>query len=187
MAKVRFGSNDDLILRYVRRGRVWRPRMRGRRINWAIVVEWGLVTAAACLILCVGLLVGLDHARPDLNAESRRFADAAVNAITASANPDELTARATRDFAFANTVEYSTLSRRLKRLGPVVENRGCQGQADLAGWSQSELVTAHYACELKLQKSSAIVALSLRDDADAWKITSFYVGPPRALDRPASD
>jgi hypothetical protein len=181
MAKVRFDSNDDLLLRYIRRGGVWRPGMRLRRINWAIVVEWALVTAAACAILCIGLLVGLNHARPDLNAESRQFADAAVNAITSSSNPDQLAARATRDFGFTNTAEYSTLSRRLKRLGPVLANRGCRGQADLASWSQSELVTAHYACELKLQKASAIVALSLRDDADAWKITGFYVGPPQAL------
>jgi hypothetical protein len=178
MAKIRFGTNDDLVLRYVRRRGIWRPRMRGARLSWKIVIEWALVTAAACLILCIGLLVGLDHARPDLNAESRQFADAAVNAITSSANPDELAARATRDFGSTNTDEFSTLSQRLKRLGPVLANRGCRGQTDLASWSQQELVTAHYTCELKLQKTSAVVALSLRDDADAWKITGFYVGPP---------
>jgi hypothetical protein len=43
-------------------------------------------------------------------------------------------------------------------------------------------VTARCACGVDLGDQVTVVSLSLREDADAWKITGFYVSPPTGYD-----
>jgi len=176
-------ADDAWIIRFERRTGRWLLAPRRRWGVWLILLEWAAVTAAACAILMGGLFAGLYQARPDFNVQSKAFADASVNAVTASLSTGELFARASPAFIDSASDAFDADFRRLAALGAGGTNQGCRGFARIEPLGVYSAVTARYTCELRSNGKQAVVVLSLGRDLDDWKITGFYVSPPRLVGR----
>ena len=170
---------DDLTtVEFVRRGGIWVPKFRVRNRTWLIVLEWAGMTALACAIVGLGGLVGLYRALPELNQESRAFADQSIAAIAAGWTRRALFSRAEPGLGAAMPAEYARLFGRMQALGPATKVGNCQGRAALAPLAAGDVVSAHYVCPVSTRRARTLVSMSLKDDADAWRIDGFYVEPP---------
>ncbi|MDR3510519.1 MAG: hypothetical protein P4L73_02710 [Caulobacteraceae bacterium] len=177
MRRLAHAIDDRTILNYVRRGGRWIPKVRLRDWLWPIIVEWAAMTAVVWVILAIGFVAGLYRARPQLDAESRDFAETSVKAIAASWNPDDLLTRASPDFGSSVPDEWRRNLVGLKKLGGGVRREDCRGHAAINPLSKGNMVTARYLCAVSLQHADATIAMSLKDDADSWRIAGFYVEP----------
>ncbi len=104
-----------------------------------------------------------------------------MNAVAASLSPGEVFARASPDFINSSSDAFDADLRRLAALGPGWVNQGCRGLARIEPLGVYSTVTARYTCELRSRTQQAVVALSLGRNVNAWKITGFYISPPRAV------
>lgn len=175
----RFGSeaDDSFTIRYVWRGNRWVAEAERRRDFWPTVAEWAALTCAACLIMLSGAVAGFLSAKPELDVESRAFASTVLNDAAANWSPQALIVRASPDVAWRDGDAYGALLGALKGEGRSAKVGGCRGGTQISLFSLRGLVTARYLCALKLPDRTAVAAVSLRDEPDAWKITGFYVEP----------
>jgi len=180
----------------------WPWVVRSHRTHWGdllahVLIEIVVMTAAVLLILAAGGLAGVYWALPALNAQGREFADGAINDITPHWDESILMSEATPRLLASSYNGYDTYFATLRRLGAGARNEGCVGRtlinplatvalvtprfvrAVIPPTPFSELITASYTCELHTSGRTALAALTLRRDTDAWRIASFYVAAPR--------
>jgi hypothetical protein len=181
MAQVKMSTGPGRPIRFVRRGGVWRAVVPWGEDVTTVVLEWVGITALACMIIAAGEIVGLYRATPAFDTNSKVFADASVNAIAPSWNEEALFARATPDFAASASGDFNRYFHTLRGLGSGAKSRGCQGGSMFDPLSRAATVTARYTCEIEVKNQQALVALSLRKDLDAWRISGFYVSTPAAV------
>jgi hypothetical protein len=185
MTPFRMSEDKPWVIRFERKTGRWILAPRHRYPGPAmLLLEWAAVTAAACAMLMGGLFFGLYQARPDLDVQSRNFADAAVADITGSLSTGELFARASPDFIASASDAFHADFRHLAALGPGVASQGCHGVATIEPWGVYSVVTAQYTCELRSKTAKSVVVLSLGRDLSAWRITGFYVSPPQQTGNP---
>ncbi|HEY5008264.1 MAG TPA: hypothetical protein VII42_09680 [Caulobacteraceae bacterium] len=184
MTPFRMSEDKPWVIRFERKTGRWILAPRHRYPGPALVLlEWAGVTAAACAMLMGGLFFGLYQARPDLDVQSRNFADASVADITGSLSTGELFARASPDFIDSASDAFHADFRHLAALGPGVTSQGCHGLARIEPLGVYSVVTAQYSCELRSQTAQSVVVLSLARNLSAWRITGFYVSPPLPIGR----
>jgi hypothetical protein len=174
-------ADDGVSLRFRKRKGRWVLQERRPGLNVFLVLEWAAVTVAACAILLSGVIVGFYQSRAEFDAQSRDFANTAVNAMVPSWNSDLLLAQGSPDFVASSSDEFSAYFGRLVALGPGQRNQGCQGRAAVEPWAFYSPITARYFCEIQSGRRQAVVALSLNRGLGDWKITSFYVSPPAPI------
>jgi len=178
MNAFRMADNGGVSLRFRKRKGRWILQERRPGLNLLLVLEWVAVTLAACAILLSGVIVGFYQSRSEFDAQSRDFANAAVNAVVPSWSSDRLLAQGSPDFVASSSDEFSAYFGRLLALGPGQKNQGCQGRAAVEPWAIYSPITARYFCEIRSGRRQSVVALTLSRGLDDWRITSFYVSPP---------
>jgi hypothetical protein len=178
MNAFRMADAGDVSLRFRKRNGRWVLQQRRSSVNLLLVLEWVAVTLAACAILLSGVIVGFYQSRSEFDAQSRDFANAAVNEMVPSWNSNLLLAQGSPDFVASSSDEFSAYFGRLVALGPGQKNLGCQGRAAVEPWAIYSPITARYFCEIRSGRRQAVVALTLSRGLDDWRITSFYVSPP---------
>jgi hypothetical protein len=181
MSAFRVADDGGWSLRFRKRKGRWVLQERRPGLNVPLVLEWAAVTLAACAILLSGVIVGFYQSRSGFDAQSRAFAEDAVNAIVPSWNSNPLVARGSPDFIASTSDQFSSYFARLAALGPDQKNQGCQGRAAVEPWAFYSPITARYFCEIQSGRRQAVVALTLSRGLDDWKITSFYVSPPAPI------
>jgi len=181
MNAFRMADDGGWSLRFRKRKGRWVLQERRPALNWLLLLEWAAVTLAACAILLSGVIVGFYQSRSGFDAQSREFAEDAVNAVVPSWNSDLLLARGSTDFVASSSDQFSAYFARLAALGPNQKSKGCQGRAAVEPWAFYSPITARYFCEIQSGRRQAVVALSLARGLGDWKITSFYVSPPAPI------
>ena len=175
----RMMGDDGWLHGFRRRGGVWVPVTRWRHSVWPVVIEWVLMTAGGRCILATGGLIGAYSAHPILDVQSRTFANASVNAVAPTWNKAELLSRASPELFASASGPFAPFFDHLRNYGLGARNQGCFGRSAISLVSRESAMTAQYTCELALRNKIVVVALSLRKDIDAWRITAFYVSPPQ--------
>ena len=181
MNPFRMTVDEAWVIRFERRSGRWVLAPRRRPGPWLLLLEWAAVTMGACAILMGGLFAGLYQARPDFDVQSKAFADDAVDAIAASLNTSDLFARASPDFIASASEALRADFRHLAALGPGGMNEGCRGAAAVEPLGVYSPLTARYTCKLRSPHKQTVAVLSLARDLGNWKITGFYVSPPRLV------
>ena len=184
MTPFRMADDKPWVIRFEAKSGRWILAPRHRYPGPGLVLlEWAGVTTAACAMLMGGLFAGLYQARPDLDVQSRAFANASVDAIAASLSTGKLFARASPDFIDSASDAFHADFHRLAALGPSGTNQGCQGLAKIEPLGVYSVVTAQYTCELRSRTEQSVVVLSLARDLSDWRITGFYASPPQPIGR----
>jgi hypothetical protein len=181
MNAFRMADDGGWSLRFRKRNGRWILQQRRPGVNLLLILEWVVVTLAACAILLGGVIVGFYQSRSEFDAQSRDFANAAVNAMVPSWNSNLLLAQGSPDFVASSSDEFSAYFGRLVALGPRQKNLGCQGRAAVEPWAFYSPITARYFCEIQSGRRQSVVALTLSRGLDDWRITSFYVSPPAPI------
>ncbi|HEY3950435.1 hypothetical protein, partial [Phenylobacterium sp.] len=161
MNRIRLAEDKPWVIRFERKTGRWILAPRHRYPGPALVLlEWAAVTAAACAMLMGGLFAGLYQARPDLDLQSRAFADASVAAIAPTLSTGELFARASPDFIDSASDAFRADFRNLAALGPGGANQGCHGRSRIEPLGVYSVVTAQYTCELRSKTAQSVLVLS---------------------------
>ena len=180
----RLMSDDGWLQGFRRRGGVWVPVTRWRHSAWPVVIEWVMMTAIGLCIIAAGGLIGAYRAHPALDVQSRTFANASVDAIAPTWNRAALLSRASPELSASASGPFAPFFDHLRHYGIGARNQGCFGRSAFSLVSRRTPMTAQYSCEMALRDKIVVVALSLRKDIDAWRITAFYVSPPQRRVRP---
>jgi hypothetical protein len=143
-----------------------------------LVLEWAMVTFAACAILTGGVFAGLYRARPDFDRQAQAFADDAAEAMAASPTPSELFARAAPDLVDMPSPAAQAGLDRLAALGPGAASQGCRGQSRIEPLGVYSVLTARYRCTVRSGLGEADLVLDLGRDLHAWRITGFHLDAP---------
>lgn len=161
-----------------RRGRAGEfAALQLRRAAPALLLGAALV-AGCCAIMVLALVAGLYLSRPRLDAQSRAFAEASVDALASHWSEDELLTRAGPDFASTSSGYFYRYLAKLHTLGPGSRRQACLGSTAVSPMSVVAPVTATYACALEVEASPAVAVVSLRREGKAWAITGFYLSTP---------
>ena len=183
MPVFRMASDEAYVYEFERRRGVWRPKIPLRQRLWTWAVEWGPTAAVVCGVLGVGGMAGLYAARPDLDAQSHRFADETVRSVAPGWNRLALLSRAAPDFIDGAPDVDQGYFQQLKAVGPASDIQSCIGGASVDPKAWSGVITAQYTCRVQVRRQSSLVALSLKKQAGDWKVTGFYLSRPQALNR----
>lgn len=183
MPVFRMTPDEAYVFEFERRRGVWRARISLRRRLWTWAIEWGPTAAVVCGVLSVGGLAGLYAARPDLDAQSHRFADETVRAVAPGWNRLALLSRAAPDFIDQSPDVDQGYFEHLKAAGPASGIQSCIGAASVDPKAWSGVITAQYTCRVQVRRQGSLVAMSLKKQAGAWKVTGFYLSLPPALNR----
>lgn len=175
----RITIDPDTTVEFVRRGGVWVPKFRVRNHTWKVIAEWAGMTVLACGVVGLGGLIGLYRALPEMNRESQAFAEQSLAAIADGWSRQALFARAEPELGADSPSAYLRLMARMRAQGAPTQIGDCQGRAALAPLAAGDVVSAHYVCQVRTRKANSLVSLSLKDDADAWRIDGFFVEPAR--------
>ena len=175
MGRIGMASEEQLPWEYGSRRGVWVPDGFRRSRLWLAIVAWSPIAASVVVILALGGVAGLYAAQPELDAQSKMFADASVKAIVPTWNQDELFSRSSLDFVLSRSNGFDAYFADLKTLGPGEVKNSCVGRTTINLLALPGPISAQYACEIRLNSYPAVVALGLRKGAGAWRITKFFV------------
>lgn len=140
--------------------------------------------SAALLILLVGGFATVAWKGSALDKDSRSYVDAAVPAIVAHWNPDELIRRATPELRASTARDQldSLFQRSSFLLGPMVQYDGATGQALMSYFSGTgSTVSARYLARVRFEKGEAAFQILLMKRDGKWLIHGFYVQPGQNL------
>jgi hypothetical protein len=134
--------------------------------------------AAAVGAVVIGGFIFLAATGSSLDAESKAYVDASVQAITRNWDREEFLARASPELmATLKPGDASQLFASLSQLGGLVEYQGATGQAKMfytIGTGNS--TTAEYVAKARYQNGDAAIRISIRKyDDGTWKILGFHV------------
>jgi hypothetical protein len=142
----------------------------------------------AFLVLIVGVLAGvgmLAIAGNKLDKESKAFVDAAVPAIVADWDVDEIQKRASPEFN--DEVDYDDLEQdlaALRKMGKLVEYKGCTGDANITlSFQYGYEITADYTASADFETGSVDLQISLIKHDGQWQFLDFQVSPEEFTER----
>lgn len=147
MMRSRLSLGDDFALPYGRHRGIWAPRWIARPPSPRSIAAWTLTILGAVALVAGGGLIGLEAARPGLDASSLRFAVTAADAAAASNAQGR--ARACLGHAAINPLPAPDLIT-AQYACPIISAKG---------------------------QDQAVVAMSLRYAEGAWRIASLFTTP----------
>lgn len=145
-----------------------------------------LVVAVVALAAGIGIgYYGHGPASAGLGISSRDAAAAAVQAITAHWDPQELTRRQSVELVRTTTPDQvAGMFNTLRPLGDLTGIQGCQGSARAVPTADgSEAVSADYTCAARYQAGAAQVEINLVKTDSAWQVSGFRVSSPQIAAR----
>lgn len=113
-----------------------------------------------------------------LDEESKLYVDEAIPAVVGMWDSQELLDRASPEFLGATAqkdVEH-LFEIFAKRLGPLKEYRGPQGESNMfVDAAKGKIITAAYSAEAEFEKGPATIQMRIILRNDEWKILNFRV------------
>lgn len=178
MTRMRMFADDAVMFRFNAQRNVWEAASLLRRRRWLRVLT------ASALVILIGLilkgvgLIFLYAAHPQLDLQSRRFAERAVDDLDVDWNENALFVRASPAFSVNRSPLVDAQFSELQGIGPGQRSEDCVGSSSIDPGALLSQVTASYACAIHLNSMPAVVVLSMAREAGSWKIVGIYVSTP---------
>lgn len=144
---------------------------------------WFGAFAAVVTVLAIAGFGYVAYVGRGLDTGAKQYADQVVNAATARWDSEELLRQASPNLLKSSSAEQvRDLFGMFAMLGPLQENRGCEGQTTtMVSVTGQGSVTGRYACSVRYHKSEATVQLNLIRLDERWKVNGFHVNSPAFL------
>ncbi len=138
------------------------------------------------LIVVIAAVIGtLAVIGKRLDRESKAFVDAAIPAIAAEWDVDEIRKRASPEFE--DDVDYDELAHdldELRQMGSLVEYKGSTGESNITiSFQLGYEITADYSASADFETASADMQMSLIRHDGQWQILDFRVNPVEYTER----
>ena len=146
----------------------------------------GLGVLTAIVIVSVGLgFFVLNSKGQALDRTSKAYVEDSVAAIAAHWDADEFFKRAGPELRTRVKPDdiRGLFDAARSALGPLVEYRGSQGEAEIAVLDSQHRVSAKYVAHGHFQKGDAEIKLLLVKQGDAWMIEGFHINSSALMRR----
>lgn len=160
------------------------PHVSRLRSGWRSVrsiLAWSCSLVLALVVLAVGATMAVMSEGTKLDAESKAFAQASINAVVPTWNEDELRSRASPELdAVTPPAQMDEMFGEMRdKLGPGTTADECRGQSNMIiSFDKGTEISADYHCPLHTILGTVDGELSMKDYSGTWKLVGFHVNVP---------
>ena len=160
------------------------PHVNRLRSGWRSVrrvLAWSCSLLLAIGVLVVGATIAVMSEGTKLDAESKAFAQAYVNAVVPTWNEDESRSRVSPELdAVTPPAQMDEIFGEMReKLGPGTTADECRGQSNMTiSLDKGAEISAVYHCPLHTILGTVDGELSMKDYSGTWKLVGFHVNVP---------